>query len=57
VCRKDLFALSGFDSPSWLSKTGRDVHVARLNLFFIKKGFPPRTSTWGENPSYEAQKK
>jgi hypothetical protein len=28
LCREGLFALSGFDSPSWLSKTGRDVHVA-----------------------------
>jgi hypothetical protein len=37
--RENLFALSGFDSPSWLNKTGRDVHVALLSLFF-QKGLP-----------------
>jgi hypothetical protein len=46
---KALFALPGFDSPSWLSKIGRDIPVARFNLY--KKTFPPRTSTWGRKHS------
>ena len=46
MCRSGLFALSDFDSPSWLSKIGHDVRVALLDLFFSKKTCPPRTSTW-----------
>jgi hypothetical protein len=50
VCRKDLFALSGFDSPSWLSKTGRNVHVALFHL--LQKGLPATHQHKGENPSH-----
>jgi hypothetical protein len=59
MCRTGLFALTDFDSPSWLSKIGRDVAQASLStsgltssmsrswIYFFKKTCPPRTSTWG----------